>query len=291
MFIEFGIIAALAALVFWGLGDFLIQNTTRKFGDWEMLFVVTLFGAAVLTPFVYNDVQNLVALGDSTFYLLFGVSAILLIAALLDFEALKEGKLAVVEPVMAFELPVTAIMAFLLINESIQLTDIFLISLLIFGLVMISLKSHHFSRKAWVERGVLMAAAGAIFMGTSNFLVGFASRVTNPLLVNWFIDLFLAVICLFYLMQNNRLSKLAVDFKKEKRLILTMCIFDKSAWISFAMAATLIPVAIAVGISESYIALSALLGLIISREKLMLHQKAGLFISIASTIALAMFYA
>ncbi len=291
MAIEIGIIAALAALVFWGVGDFLIQNTTRKFGDWEMLFVITLFGAVVLTPFVYSDILNIVALGDNTFFLLIGVSTLLLIAALLDFEALKKGKIAVVEPVMAFEVPVAAIVAFLVINESMQLIDIFLVSSLVAGIILISLKTHHFSRKTWIERGVLLAAIGAIFMGASNFMVGFASRTTTPLMANWFIDIFVATISFFYIMQNNRLSRLVGDFRSDKKIILTMCVSDNLAWISFAIAATLIPVAIAVGISESYIALSALLGLVISREKLLMHQKAGLFIAIASAVALAFIYA
>jgi drug/metabolite transporter (DMT)-like permease len=291
MFIEIGILAALAALVFWGVGDFLIQNTTRKFGDWEMLFVITLFGAVILSPFVYADVLKLVSLGDNTFFLLIGVSTILLAAALLDFEALKQGKIAVVEPVMAFEVPVAAIMAFLVINESMQLIDIFLVSSLIAGIILISLKTHHFSRKAWIERGVLLALIGALFMGTSNFMVGFAARVTNPLMANWFIDIFVASISFFYIMQNNRLGKLANDFRSDKKIILTMCVTDNFAWISFALAATLIPVVIAVGISESYIALSALLGLIISREKLLMHQKAGLLLAIASAVALAFIYA
>ena len=34
MVFEIGILFALAALVFWGFGDFLIQRSTRKFGDW-----------------------------------------------------------------------------------------------------------------------------------------------------------------------------------------------------------------------------------------------------------------
>ncbi len=291
MAIEIGILAALAALVFWGVGDFLIQNTTRKFGDWEMLFVITLFGAVVLTPFVYSDILNIVALGDNAFFLLIGVSTLLLVAALLDFEALKKGKIAVVEPVMAFEVPVAAIVAFLVINESMQLIDIFLVSSLVAGIILISLKTHHFSRKTWIERGVLLAAIGAIFMGASNFMVGFASRTTTPLMANWFIDIFVATISFFYIMQNNRLSRLVGDFRSDKKIILIMCIFDNFAWISFAIAATLIPVAIAVGISESYIALSALLGLVISREKLLMHQKAGLFIAIASAVALAFIYA
>ncbi len=291
MEIEFGILAALAALVFWGFGDFLIAKSTRKFGVWETLFVITIIGTLMLTPFVYNDITQLLSFGNNSFFLMLGVSVVLLVAALFDFEALKKGKIAVVEPVMAFEVPISAILAFVVINEVLDFISALLIAVLMAGLVMVSLRSIHFSKKVWLEKGVVLALLGALFMGTSNFLVGFASRITNPLLANWFIDVFLAVVSLFYLIRNKRFDNLMKDIVESPRLILTVSIFDNLAWISFAIAASLVPVAIAVGISESYIALSALLGILINKEKLLLHQKTGLVVAITSAVAIAFLYA
>jgi len=289
MGLEIGILFALSALVCWGVGDFLIQRSSRKFGDWETLLIITAFGAIILTPFVYGDVAQLAMAEDNTsFFVLLSVSAILLVAALLDFEALKKGKIAIVEPVMALEVPVAAILAFALISEGLGLFEIFLISALMIGIALISLKSHHLKRRIWLEKGAILAALGALFMGTSNFLVGFASRITNPLLTNWFINVFIAMICIYYIMTNKRIGKLVSDFKTNTRLLLTVSTFDNLAWITFAFAASMIPIAIAVAISESYIALAALLGLLINREILMKHQKAGLIAALASAVLLSM---
>ena len=284
-----GILFALSALVCWGVGDFLIQRSARKFGDWETLFVITAFGAIILTPLVYGDVTRLaMAENNTSFFVLLSVSAILMVAALLDFEALKKGKIAIVEPILALEVPVAAIMAFALINEGLGMFEIFLISTLMIGIALISLKSHHLKRRIWLEKGAILAAIGALFMGASNFLVGFASRITNPLLTNWFINVFIAMICFYYIMTNKRIGKLVSDFKANTRLLLTVSTFDNLAWITFAFAASLIPIAIAVAISESYIALAALLGLLINREILMKHQKAGLIAALASAVLLSM---
>ena len=46
-----GILLAITALIAWGLGDFLIERSARKFGDWVALFYMTSFGAIVLSPF------------------------------------------------------------------------------------------------------------------------------------------------------------------------------------------------------------------------------------------------
>jgi len=287
MGLEIGIAFAFGALLFWGFGDFLIQRTARKLGDWETLFVVTLFGVILLFPFVYNDIEAAIGFHDSTFLLLVGMSVVLFAAALLDFEALKKGKLAIVEPIMALEVPVTVIVTFVAINEGVSALQIFLISTLVLGLVLVSAKKHHFRRKAWLGRGAIVAMAGSIFMGLANFMVGFSSRVTSPLFANWFLDLFIAAISLFYLMSHHKLGKMSSDFSANRKLVLSVCFLDNLAWVFIAIAATIIPIAIAFALSESYIVLAALLGIVINKELLQRHQKAGLVIALGSAIVLS----
>jgi len=278
-----GILFAIGALVFWGFGDFLIQKTTRKLGDWKTLFVISLFGLIILTPFVYKDLEML----NGNFLLFIGASATLLIAAMLDFEALKKGKLAIVEPALALEVLVSIIFAFIIINEVLNFKQIVLVICIILGITLVSLKSFHLKRRAWIEKGAILGMIGAIFMGATNFLVGFTSRVTNPLIITWFYSLFLTVICLAYLIANKKFGKLVSDFKRHKKLILAVSSFDNAAWICFAFAMTLIPIAIAVALSESYIALATLLGLMLNNEKLLTHQKIGIVLTLVSVIVLA----
>ena len=117
---ETGILFAFLALIFWGFGDFLIQKSTRKFGDWETLFVISIFGTIILFPFIFKDLASLFPF-NREFWILIGVSLIILFAAILDFEALKKGKLAVIEPVLALEVPVSVILAFVIIKENLSL--------------------------------------------------------------------------------------------------------------------------------------------------------------------------
>src|SRR3989338_2052777 len=264
MLFEAGILFAFGALVFWGFGDFLIQKTARKLGDWEPLLIISVFGAVVLTPFVYRDIQNLVLASDYSFLILLGSSILILFAALFDFEALRKGKLSVIEPFLAFEVPVSVLLAFVLLNESLPIIQTVFISLLLLGIIMVSLKSRHLSRKIWLEKGVVLAVIGAVLMGSTNFLV-----------VNWFMNIVLTLVCVFYIFVNHRTGKFISHMRQNKKLLLGMSIFDNLAWICYAGAATLIPIAIAVSISESYIALTAMLGILINKEKLMRHQKIG----------------
>ncbi len=107
MSISVGIGLAFVAMLCWGIGDFWIQKSTRKVGDLEALFFVTAFGALVLLPFVYRDIPALFAESSQALMVLGVLCVVLFIAAILDFEALRVGKLAIVEPIWSFEVPVS----------------------------------------------------------------------------------------------------------------------------------------------------------------------------------------
>ena len=287
MVFEVGVLFAFIAMLCWGFGDFLIQRSTRKVGDWETLFVIEAFGVVVLLPFVLNDARAVVHAGSSGVNILLMTGGMLFVASLLFFEALKKGKIAVVEPVFAFEVPVAALLAFGLLGETMTMLQSLLVIAVISGLVLVSLKSHHLSNDAWLERGVLIALLAAIFMGASNFLYGFSSRITNPLLALWFTKVIITSGCFFYMLFSNRLSALVRDIKYNARSLTALCVFDNAAWVAFGYSLSLIPISIAVALSESYIALAVLLGLLINNERLLAHQKLGLIVVFVSAVFLA----
>jgi len=111
-----GILFAVTALLAWGLGDFLIEKSARKFGNWIALFYISAFGAIVLFPFVYADIGSAFA---SHAAILWITSFIILISALFNFEALRVGKISVVEPIFAFEVPVAGFFAAVVIGTAV----------------------------------------------------------------------------------------------------------------------------------------------------------------------------
>jgi drug/metabolite transporter (DMT)-like permease len=281
-----GILFALGALLSWGFGDFLIQLSARKFGDWIALFYITIAGTVFLLPFVWKELTN-VFTDPKSFWLLMLVSFIILFAALFDFEALRIGKISVVEPIYAFEIVITTTLASLIIREQPNLWQSILIGSLLIGIFLVSVKSFHHLRNIHMERGVFQAILATIGMGLVNFLFGVSARETSPMMVNWFTSLFLAAITLGYLIYKSRVREIASDWRKNRKLIASMCVFDNLAWVCFAWSTLTIPIAIATSISEAYIALAAGLGLIFNKEKLKGHQVFGMILAIASVIILS----
>ncbi|EKD33261.1 MAG: hypothetical protein ACD_76C00057G0006 [uncultured bacterium] len=282
-----GVIAALLALLCWGLGDFLIQRSTRKFGDWIALFYITFFATIVLLPFVIDSLRDLGWVAAELGILLLA-SVILLFTAIVDFEALRVGKISVIEAVFALEVPVAAALATFVLRERLNLQQTALIAIIVLGIILVTTKSWRHIKRTKLERGVIYAVLATIGMGITNFLVGVGSRATDPLLINWFTSAFVAVFALAVIIAQGRVKMIASDLKQSWKLALSVSIFDNSAWIFFALSATHIPITIATGISESYIALAVGLGILFNRERLRKHQYVGLAITIFAAVALAL---
>jgi len=278
-----GVLFAVTALFAWGLGDFLIQRSARKFGDWLALFYVTFFATVVLFPFVYKDVARDVI---AEWPLLLLVSTVIFVAALLDFEALKEGKISVIEPIYAMEIPVTAIIALAIINETLAPVQVFLIVISVLGLFLVSTRSFGHFKKMHLEKGVWYAFFATIGMGLSNFLFGYGSRALDPLMIVWMTSIFMATACFLYLLIAGRAKEIVYDFRHHKRLILNVGFFDTLAWVTYSYACLTIPIAIATSISEAYIVLGAILGYVYNKERLKVHQFLGFFLAFVALIAL-----
>ncbi len=281
-----GIIFAFIALVSWGFGDFFIQKTTRVIGSWKALFFIGVVGLIGLFPFVKNDLTSL----NSANLLLLGLLGIVVVfAALFDFEALRQGKIAIVEPIIGLELPITVGLSLVLANEVLSFLQLILIGIVFIGIIL-AITAHHTHlhyHKRIFERGVILAGVGAIGMALTNFLVGVSSQDISPLVTIWFTHSLLAVVCGIYIIYKGEFRNLISDLKNYPKLIIGQSILDNVAWISFAKATTFIPIAIATTISESYIALAVLLGLFVNHEKLKRHQIVGVVLATISVITLS----
>lgn len=288
-FLNMGILLAVGAMVFWGVGDFFIQKSAKKFGDWESFFGIAFIGSLIIFPFIYPDRKILYDLFYDNLYLLLAVAICFLLTSLVYFEALKKGKLSVVEPIGALELPIVGFLALLILKENLEIKTVFIITALIVGIILITLKPHHFSKQAWFEKGALLAILAAVLAGLGDFLISLSSRVASPLLTVWILNIFMTIFALGYLIINRKMGHFLSDLKRHKKIMVTVSLLDNLAWILFASAVVLMPMAITLALSEGYIALSSILGLIVNKEKLLFHQKGGLTIAVLSAIILATF--
>lgn len=280
-----GLFFVALAILGWGFGDFLIQRSVRQIGDWEALFFITLFATIVLLPFV---VPTLLLVSPFNLLILVGTSFTIFVAALFDFDALRVGKISIIEPIFAMEVPITIALATLLIGEALSLPQWLLVIALLVGVFLVSNKHISKIHLKTLERGVIAALIATVGMGASNFLYGFAARETGPLMINWFTSAFMAVGTLVYLFYVKGGGRILSTWRANQKLILLVSFADNLAWVAYSGSALYMPIGIATGMTESYIALAAILGLVYNKEKLFRHQQWGLVLTVVSAIWLAL---
>lgn len=284
----FGIIMAFIALLGWGFGDFLIQRTTRLVGSFKALFMIGIVGLVIILPFIKNDFSTL---QPSEWLLLSILGIVSLCAGIFNFEGLRHGKIAVIEPVLGLELPLTVGFSITLGREQLVPFQFILIALVFVGIVL-AVTTHYSRRNSYrrfLEKGVILAGVGAVGIAFFNFLVGVASQNISPWMAIWFSNLFVVIGCGIYLLRTKSLFNLIFDLKNHPRLLIGQSVIDNIAWLAFAFATTAIPISIAMTISESYIALAVLLGIFVNREKLYRYQIIGMILAIIGVITLAYF--
>ena len=282
-----GILFAIGALVFWTVGDFTIQKTTKVIGDWKALFFIGVVGGIGLLPFVIKDLPTIFH-NSANLWLLLIVSLVTLVGALFLFEGLKRGKISIIEPVFGLELPLTIFVVILFGGEHLDLLTYCLIALVFIGLLLAVTKSaeHLHFHKTIFEKGVLFAAIGSVGMGFMNYLTGIGSQTISPLATIWFIHTFLAIACFIYFLIKGNAHTILSDIKKYPGTIFIESVFDNLAWICYAVSMALIPISIATTISESYIALVVLLGVLVNKEKIQKHQIFGIILALGTVILL-----
>ena len=278
------IFLAFGAMICWGIGDFFIQKGTRKIGNVETLTWIGIIGTLGLLPFVFKDFVHLTDTGN--LLMLSALGLITFFAAIANFEALKQGKLSVVEILLEIELPVTIALAFIFFKESFSILQYVLVVGILCGIVLIATKSFsHWKTK--LEKGVFLAILAAVLMGIVDFLTAVSSKQISPLLAVWFAWVFFTILCIVILIKRNSFKTFVYDAKKFWIIILVMGIFDTLAWVFYSYAFYYHEIAITTAITESYPAIALLLGIIFNKERILWHQAVGIILAFVCGIVLA----
>src|SRR3989344_6751943 len=277
MIIEISIIFAFLAMICWGFGDFFIQKCARKIGNLESLAYIGIIGTLLLIPFIIKDF-NLI-FSSYNLFLLFGLGIITFIAAILDFEALKEGKLSIIDVIFEIELPLTIVLSFIFLRESLTSLQFLFIFFILIGIIFTATKSFSHWRTR-LEKGVIFAVLAAIAMSLVNFLTGVSAKEVSPLMAIWVPWIVFSFISMFIIIKRKNAKKFLKDGFKFKSIVVPMAIIDTAAWIFYALALVKEEISIITAITESYPALALFLGVYFNREKVRWYQYAGAIMAI-----------
>jgi len=278
-------IFALISMLGWGFTDFFVQRSARKVGDVETLAFIVVIGTIAFFPFIIGELPLLLI--PENFALLVVLGIVAFAAAIINFEALREGKLSVIDVIFEIELPVTVLLAFVFFGEVFSMIQFFLVICVLIGIVLIATKSFKHWRTR-LEKGVLLAFIAAILMGCTNFLIATSARQVSPLVAVWFSWVLVAVLCLVIIARKKTLNLFVRNFWRYKWLMLIMAFADLTAWILYSLALVENELWIVTAITESYPAVALILGVKLNKEKAKKHQYLGALIALVACILLGL---
>jgi drug/metabolite transporter (DMT)-like permease len=285
MSLEMGIVAAFLAMLCWGVGDFFIQKNVRKIGNMESLALIGIIGIVGLFPFVLKDFS---LLGESqNLYLLLALGIITFIAAIFNFEALKQGKLSVIEVILELELPVTIALGIVFFKEVITLTQVLIIVPIFVGISLMAMKSLENPLKK-LEKGVLIAIVAALTLAFVNFFTASGAKMVSPIMAIWVPAVVFTILSIIVIIKTGKFRQFSSDIREFKWIILVMGIMDTAAWLFYALALQNNALSIITAITESFPAIALFLGVWLNKEIIHKHQYAGAFLALASSFLLAL---
>lgn len=277
------LVFAFAAMLCWGVGDFLLQRSARKTTVIETLAFVGIVGIVALFPFVLGDLFRM-GWQDTLVLVVLGVLTFL--AAIFDLEALKEGKLAVIDVIIALELPLTVILGVAMFKETLTHLQVGLIIALLIGLILVSIEFgalHRFT----LEKGVYFALLAAIGMALVNYLTAHSARSVSPIMAIWFPAVVFTAMCFIILGTRKRFVHFVRDIKGFGWLFVAMAVIDTAAWVFYAYATKHGELAITTAITESYPVIAMLLGVHFNKEWIGWHQWLGAALALGASVLLA----
>ncbi len=282
-----GILYALGSLIFRWVGDFMIQKSTRKVGNLTSLFCIVFVSLCIVSVLLYSrwwiDIGTLIENRS----ILIGIWLFSTASALINFNALRIGKLSVIQPLITIEIPTAAIVAYFILQQTLNIEQIIALVILILWLMLLSYKKGEkdkkYNREKWIGRWL----ATGLALWIVNFLVGYGSITIDPVTTIRAIDIIICLIVWSIIIYKRQCIQTIQDAKKNCKLLIITGVFDSLWWLSFAHGALLVPISIMAGISEWYVAFSSILWISINKESLQKQQVIGLIITVLAAISLA----
>lgn len=276
------IIFSFLAMVCWGVGDFFIQRTVKKLGDFNSLLWINFIGGLALTPFIIKDLP-LIFTGKNLLSLII-MSIIQLAYGMFLFKAYDRGKLSVVEVVMIGELPVTIILGLIFFGERLSWLQILIVLIIISGIFFISktrgtwwdrVKEFFSGRRFIWEKGIVFSILAVLFSAAYNFFTAFNSREISAFTAVWFPWLLSSLILLVYAINKQGWKLFVRESGSAWNLILITGIMDTLGWLFYALALIKEELSIITAIVAGYAVIAMVLGIRFNKEKIGAWQYFG----------------
>jgi uncharacterized membrane protein len=276
---------ALVAAGEWGVSGFLSKLSAERNGPTPTLVAAQLTGAALV------GVASL-AMGEA----FWDPAVVLPIIALgwlnvtgfwALYRALKEGQLAVVEPLVSTSPALTVLLAVVILQEALSVEGWLAVAGVMAGILLIALRPSgpSLGLQGLLAPGTAWALWTFFTLGTVTFLLKIAVPAAGPIFTIFLIRIG-ALMILGFLGAAGRLQFPRLGRSRTALLPVAVGVLDTSGFILFNMAILRGSLTVATVLSSLYVVVALVLAWSFLGERLKPHQMVGIAVAVAATVFL-----
>jgi drug/metabolite transporter (DMT)-like permease len=266
---------ALITALMWGVMEVLLLRVAKQAGAFTVALWLSVIGGLLALPiaFVSGPPDDRGQLALALVPGLLGVGA-----TFLYLVALRVGKLTVVSPTVATSGGVGAVLAVVFLDERFQLVVALAVVASVVGVVLASA-----SRRGGVT-GAGWAVPAALLFGAYTTTLAVSAERVGPM---WAVLGYRAATLLVLVPAGVVMGGLRLSLPHDVRApIVAAALLETTGFAAFSVALGLGPVAIVSVVMAQFTTVAVVLAAVVLRERLRLHQWAGVAIVIGSVVAL-----
>ena len=273
------LLGGLGAALAWGTGTFCSARSSRMIGAWSVVAWVMLFGLiANLVLVAAGPSPGSLSATDIAWMLASGLGNV--VGLILEYTALRLGKVGLVTPVTSTEGAIAAVLA-VIAGEALGVPSAVLLAVVVIGVVLAGVAPDESASDQRKLAAIGLAVLAALLFGIGIFATG---HISESLPVGWAVLpprlVGVAVVTIpLALSRRLKLSRSALP------LVVFTGLAEVLGFISFAFAARH-SVAIAAVLGSQFGAVAAVAAYVLLRERLTRLQLAGVALILAGVAAL-----
>jgi uncharacterized membrane protein len=282
-----GILFGLIAMVVWGLADPFVKIITRKIGTYHTVLyraVVSFLFLLVIALFFAGTV----AVPGTLLLFLLGMGFLGFLAFFLYVKGIEAGNVSVISPIAHASVIITVLLSLFFFRESLKLTQILAMSIIILGIILISFKYSEFKKTRNLAKGIGFALAALIGWGFLFFLWKIPLAYTSPIIVAFYVE---ALLFFYTLISAVPLKKKIFVPKFNKKLlglVVIAGILPALGSLFYTIGINLEYVSLVVPIASASPFIAVIASAAFLKEKLELNQKIAVAMIVIGLIAIAL---
>lgn len=261
----------------WGVADFIQGVAIRRIGTATAMMirnVMTLGICLTLGAILYSNDQISVTISDVIIMIL--SSGLYVSGYLYYMRGFEFGKASVVAPIASAYAIITVLLSIVLNDEVLSTAQIAAVVIMIAGVSLVSINLRQTSG-FWRQHGVKEAFLALGFFGFAFYIAGFAAQSMRGELAFLISGLSQSIIFLILSFIIGARIGLMKTFPIQLYGVFVIhAVLVNGAWVAYLFGANLGNISIVASVSSVFSGITALLGIVITHEKLVPNQYMGI---------------